>query len=358
MNDMMKNKTGKARIKKWNDSYTVPIAYFGLMTLERSHENRGTDRDDYFEAWGEMEKVFDGIPIKVIASIRGNIEPIEIENTDARLDILYDGRERRTNFTEDDKERLDILRGNRMGGTRASYYFTLAYFDTSTADDYNSSGHYVYHLNGPSGNYDSVEEAMQALEAKSEQAFGEVMQYVNQEKIASTKKSKKVDKMKEVKKSNKLTKIPLVDVNKDDIELHFNFHSTGTESIYGGRVVFDAYASFMKGYDRDRMRGGGIREVKIDTFEYPIREALNPALIEKMKDMAYQTIMNEIDDFIYDEDLVTDSNPIGMIPNPGARFGNINGYEASTKKSKQSFTEQVDNIRNKTYDKIGKVRKS
>jgi hypothetical protein len=182
--------------------------------------------------------------------------------------------------------------------------------------------------------------AVEMVKAMSDTQAKEILGYIAKNWGIDTMGYEASAKKSKVVKSDKLTKIPLVDVNKDDIEISFNFASTGNESLYDGRMVFYTYASFMKGYDKDRFSGGGIRDIQVGRFEYPIAEALNPAIIEQMKEAGYQAVMNEIDDFIVDDDFISDYNPSGIVTNPGARFGNINGYSASTKKSK-SFNEMI-----------------
>lgn len=182
-----KNLVGKSKIKKWENSYRVPIAYFGVIELERDSglHSSGTLPDDSVQYWGQMTKVLEGIPIRVLVSLRGGIDRIEIENRTGRFDA-------------ESEEEEDLYYGNRFGGTIAQYYVTVSYADESVDNYYGSPKTIVSSsrdYGGPgSPTYMSVEDAIEGITQFSEELYPKVAEYINQEKVASTKKSKPIKK--------------------------------------------------------------------------------------------------------------------------------------------------------------------
>ena len=191
-----KQRVRKSAIKKWEQTYTVPIPYFGLMQIERdTHSSNygNTENDTQVQYWGSIEKVFEGIPIAVSVSIRGEIEYFDLGNTDSMYedDIPKEEYYRRRSLSED----------NSSGASVASYTGKVVIRDPSTDSDH-SATYYNYitgtgrDYGGPQfGTFMSIEDAINHVGEVVEDFFPEVMEYVNQEKMASTKKSQKASKM-------------------------------------------------------------------------------------------------------------------------------------------------------------------
>ena len=191
-----KQRVKKSAIKKWEQTYTVPIPYFGLMQIERdtrSSRYGNTENDTQVQYWGSIEKVFEGIPIAVSVSIRGEIEYFDIGNTDSMYedDIPKEEYYRRRSLSQD----------NSSGASVAYYSGRVVIRDPSTDSDH-SAIYYNYiagtgrDYGGPDfGSFMSIEDAINHVGEVVEDFFPKVMEYVNQEKMASTKKSQKVSKM-------------------------------------------------------------------------------------------------------------------------------------------------------------------
>ena len=186
-----KQRVKKSAIKKWEQTYTVPIPYFGLMQIERdtrSSRYGNTENDTQVQYWGSIEKVFEGIPIAVSVSIRGEIEYFDIGNTDSMYedDIPKEEYYRRRSLSQD----------NSSGASVAYYSGRVVIRDPSTDSDH-SAIYYNYiagtgrDYGGPDfGSFMSIEDAINHVGEVVEDFFPKVMEYVNQEKMASTKKSK------------------------------------------------------------------------------------------------------------------------------------------------------------------------
>jgi len=193
---MADKKMKKMPIKKWEQTYTVPIPYFGLMEVSRD-KGQGhygnTEFTDTAWFWGDIEKVFEGIPIEVSVGIFGSIEYFDLSN---RSGMYSD------DITEERYEELkELAENNRSGMSVASYTGKVVIRDTSVDSDYSAS-YYNYIVGtgrdygGPAfGDFMSIDDAIARVGEIVEEFFPKVMEYVNQEKMASTKKSKSFNSM-------------------------------------------------------------------------------------------------------------------------------------------------------------------
>ena len=191
-----KSKMKKSAIKKWEQSYTVPVPYFGLtqVTRDRGQGHYGnTEFSDTAWFWGSIEKVFDGIPIDVSIGIFGQIEYFDLSNHYG----MYDD-----DITEERYNELkELANNNRSGASVATYSGKVVIRDTSlNSEDRASYYNYIVgtgrDYGGPAfGDFMSINDAIARVGEIVEEFFPKVMEYVNQEKMASTKKSKKAKTM-------------------------------------------------------------------------------------------------------------------------------------------------------------------
>lgn len=223
-NTSKQEKMKKSAIRKWENSYRVPIAYFGVIELERDSglHSSGTLPDDSVQYWGQMTKVLEGIPIRVLVSLRGGIDRIEIENRAGRFDA-------------ESEEEEDLYYGNRFGGTIAQYYVTVSYADESVDNYYGNPTTIVSSsrdYGGPgSPTYMSVEDAIEGITQFSEELYPKVAEYINQEKVASTKKSKSVKKKRaEIPKMCEILR-KMKDLADELVELDKDWGTYNTEEL-------------------------------------------------------------------------------------------------------------------------------
>lgn len=196
----------KSAIKKWEQSYTIPIPYFGLMEVTRDRmqgQYGNTENTDTAWFWGDLEKVFEGIPIKVSVGIFGQIEYFDLSNRYG----MYDD-----DITEERYNELkELADSNRSGASVATYSGKVVIRDTSL-DSESHASYYNYIVGtgkdygGPAfGDFMSIDDAIARVGEIVEEFFPKVMEYVNQEKMASAKKSKKMSTMAKNKVISKYT---------------------------------------------------------------------------------------------------------------------------------------------------------
>lgn len=183
-------KTEKSKVKKWEQSYGVGIAYFGVLTLNQdefyNHEDDvmgGYSFAQNAKFRGTMQKVIEGIPINLVGYIDARIQNIKVAD---EYDIMFGEYENGDREVPRDMAE-EIADASNYRATKATYTYTLWYSDPSN-EQYGRS--YVIYDSDEDGDsrsakYSSIEDCIRAMEQESEKAYGKVMEYVNGEMAKS-----------------------------------------------------------------------------------------------------------------------------------------------------------------------------